>query len=197
MGQKPPAFQFYVKDWISSHLVNQMNMHERGIYITLLAAAWDSDEPGTLPLPVEIAARSARLDPRCLRNFLSKFPRSWREIGSKLVNEKLHQQWLSLSQFQQNASDKGKKGAAARWSSTMPEAMPGDGSASAFAFASANQKKEQPQTPNPPSLSLDQIKTQLKTVGAMPRYAMSERAINDERNRQREALKAKHPRLFA
>ena len=29
-----------------------MNLRQRGVYIDMLAAAWDSDEPGTLPLSV-------------------------------------------------------------------------------------------------------------------------------------------------
>jgi hypothetical protein len=89
---KPPAFQFYAKDWRSSSTVKLMNYHQRGLYIDMLAAAWDSDEPGSLPLPLEIAARSVGCDVRSLRDLLSKFPRCFVQVGSHLVNEKLVEQ---------------------------------------------------------------------------------------------------------
>ena len=73
MALRPPAFQFYAKDWMSSHSVSQMTMHERGIYISLLAAAWESPEPGTLPLPVESTARASGIDVRSLRCFLARW----------------------------------------------------------------------------------------------------------------------------
>jgi len=37
---KPPAFQFYPKDFLSDINVVSMNMEERGIYITLLSICW-------------------------------------------------------------------------------------------------------------------------------------------------------------
>jgi len=37
---KPPAFQFYPKDFLSDINVVAMNMEERGIYITLLSICW-------------------------------------------------------------------------------------------------------------------------------------------------------------
>lgn len=174
MAQKPPAFQFYVKDWRSSATVRRMNFHQRGLYIEMLAASWDSEEPGTLPLPLEIASRSIGCDIRSLRDFLTKFPncfqriegtstgdrldiastsdRSRVEVASKsdryrldvtpiLVNDKMRMQWLETLQYLQMTSDRGRKGAAKRWHSTMQEAMPNgmhnDSSASASASASA------------------------------------------------------------
>ena len=37
---KPPAFQFYPKDFLSDINVSVMSMEERGIYITLLSHCW-------------------------------------------------------------------------------------------------------------------------------------------------------------
>jgi len=105
---KPPAFQFYAKDWLSSPSVRAMSMHLRGIYITVLAAMWDSDEPGTLTLPIEVAAKSAGLDPRSLRDFVSKSPRCLVEIDGKLVNEKLREQAVKYREIS------GKRAEAAR-----------------------------------------------------------------------------------
>jgi hypothetical protein len=184
MAQKPPAFQFYAKDWRSSPTVRRMTLKEEGLYIRMCALAWDSDEPGIISLSEEEICRELRVFSKSLRRFLAKYSSTFCKVDGKYLQSKLHLQWLKYQEIQQKKTGR-------------PYVEGGSASASAFAFASANQKKEQEPTPNPSSLSLDQIKTQLKTVGAMPRYAMSDRAINSERNRQREALKAKHPRLFA
>ena len=41
---KPPAFQFYPKDFLSDINVQMMTMEERGVYITLLCSAWIEGE---------------------------------------------------------------------------------------------------------------------------------------------------------
>lgn len=166
--KKPPAFQFYVKDWLSSSTVRQMSMHHRGVYITMLAAMWDSDEPGTLPLPLNIAARSAGVDPRSLADFMAKYPRCLDEVGSmlgrspvevssmsesvpgdigaKLVNWKLRRQWEELQQYKQELSDAGKRGNEKRWQKSSGGDSGGDSggnrSASAPASASASAKEK-------------------------------------------------------
>jgi hypothetical protein len=161
--QKPPAFLFYVKDWNSSPTVAAMKMHHRGIYATLLAAAWDSEEPGTLPLPLDVAARSARIDIRSLRDFAARYihiavtsardrdeiavrslrdrleidARSLRcfvDLEGKLVNHKLREQWLEILKDRQNQSDAGKKGNIVRWGKSSG----GESGADRFAFASSS-----------------------------------------------------------
>lgn len=193
MPQKPPAFQFYAKDWRSSPNVRRMTLKEEGLYIRLCALAWDSDSPGTITLSDAEICREVRVFSSSLRQFLVKFPTTFRRVGDDLVQSKLHLQWVKYQEIQQKKLGR-------------PYVEGGSASASAFAFASANQNKDQDRTPPPPSLSFDQIKTQLKNVGAMPRYAtfdgdgntvMSDSRMNSERNRQREALKKKLPRLFA
>ena len=41
---RPPAFQFYVKDWLTSRKIAVMDLAQVGAYILLLAACWDSDD---------------------------------------------------------------------------------------------------------------------------------------------------------
>jgi hypothetical protein len=141
MSGKPPSFQFYPKDWISSASASAMSLHERGVYITLLAAAWNSSEPGTLPLPTKATAKAAHLDVRTVKCLLGKWAslknqdrremaersprdradvsaisrRCFVEIDGKLVNEELHDQWMELCQFHENAQGRARKGAEARW----------------------------------------------------------------------------------
>lgn len=40
---RPPAFQFYVKDWLTSRAILLMTPELEGAYIRLLAYCWDSD----------------------------------------------------------------------------------------------------------------------------------------------------------
>lgn len=111
MSRKPPAFQFYAKDWNSSPTIARMSMADRGVFISLLSAAWDTDEPGTLPLPIAITARCARLDIRLVRNFLNKFPTCFEQLNGKLVNKKLHENWTNY----QRISEIKRKSAEARY----------------------------------------------------------------------------------
>jgi hypothetical protein len=96
---KPPAFQFYVKDWRSSSTVRAMSLAEVGVYIQLLAAAWDSEEPGTLPLDPREIGKITGIDPRILRRFFGKYPGTFGEVAGKLRNSKLHEQALIESRI--------------------------------------------------------------------------------------------------
>ena len=138
-----------------------MSFEDRGIYIDLLALAWDSEEPGSLVLPIP------GYNPRTIRSFLLRWPSTFVSTGAerglnltpteaerrlkssrkeserylKFTNLKLKDQWVKMSQFQEKASDRGKKGANARWyrnhASSIEQAMLNDGSASASSSASA------------------------------------------------------------
>jgi hypothetical protein len=141
--KRPPAFQFYAKDWLSSATVRTMSLRHRGVFITVLAAMWNSDEPGTLPLPLEVAARSAGLSIRSLRDFVSNSNRCLVEIDDKLVNLKLRAQWQEMQQRQQAQSDAGKRGNEKRWGKPSGGESGGDRSAPASAPASAFTPKEE------------------------------------------------------
>jgi hypothetical protein len=173
MMKRPPAFQFYARDWLSNTM--GMSMHHRGIYITVRAAMWNCEEPGTLPLPIELAARSAGIDPRSLRDFMAKFPKCFSQIDVEiaetstrlrgeiaetstrshievspmsvpmLVDLQLRAQWEEMQQRKQNLSDAGKRGNAKRWERSSGGDSGGDRSASASASASASSKTKDSQ----------------------------------------------------
>jgi uncharacterized protein YdaU (DUF1376 family) len=137
MGQKPPAFQFYVKDWMTSPTVLRMTHAERGIYVWLLCVSWNGDEPGTLPLPLQLTARCAGLDTRVVKNFLRKYPNSFQKQGNHLINHKLAEQWRDFLEFQ----EKKRLAANVRWHGPTPSTVQThnhvQSPASASAFASA------------------------------------------------------------
>lgn len=41
---RPPSYQLYVKDWLTSRKIAVMNLSQIGAYSLLLAACWDSDD---------------------------------------------------------------------------------------------------------------------------------------------------------
>jgi uncharacterized protein YdaU (DUF1376 family) len=56
---KAYSFYFNASDWLSSQSVKLMSKAERGVYIHLLAIAWGSKQPGTLPASEDQVRRLA------------------------------------------------------------------------------------------------------------------------------------------
>jgi uncharacterized protein YdaU (DUF1376 family) len=75
---KAPAFQFYVKDWLSSADVQVMTPAQEGAYIRLLAYCWDS---GDCSLPDDDAQLAV----------LSRLNEGWFNGGSTTIRRKFHQ----------------------------------------------------------------------------------------------------------
>jgi uncharacterized protein YdaU (DUF1376 family) len=114
---KPPAFQFYAKDWLSSPSVRCMSLCSVGAYIMLLASAWDNEPVATLPDDDEKLRRLARCTPEewagsrdeVMANF-----ESFEEEG-RLVNARLRQQYQELAAYTDTMKGRAKNAAEARW----------------------------------------------------------------------------------
>lgn len=137
---KPPAFQFYAKDWRSSSTVRSMTREQRGDFIDMLAASWDQEEPGTLPLPIELSAKICGISARSLRKFVETFPKLWQIDGDRLVNPKLRAQWEELQQLKRKQADAAKKTNEQYWKRASVSDSVSDRSAPASASASASAK---------------------------------------------------------
>jgi uncharacterized protein YdaU (DUF1376 family) len=88
---KPPAFPFYVKDWLSSPKINLMTPAEEGAYIRLLCYAWE-DQDCSLPDDDAALAQLSRLgnewsngSAKTLRGFFTVHP----HVPGRLVNLRL------------------------------------------------------------------------------------------------------------
>jgi uncharacterized protein YdaU (DUF1376 family) len=105
--QKPPAFQFYAKDWLTGTLT--MSLELRGFYITLLAYQWDhggieSDMPETLAKIAQSDAEKIKvLWPFISKKFHKDRDNIWR-------NSKLKRQWKELIAYRKSQAIKGKRG---------------------------------------------------------------------------------------
>lgn len=127
MAQKPPAFQFYAKDWRSSPTVQSMNHEQRGIYIDILALAWDSETPGIITMSERQICHELRIFSASFRRLLAKFPATLRKVDGKFVQPKLAEQWTKYCALSEK-----RKQAASKCSANAQQAE-----GSAFAVASA------------------------------------------------------------
>ena len=119
---KPPAFQFYVKDWTASPTRQMMSLAGQGAYINLLAVAWDSDPIATIPNQPDKLWKLAGAMPEewtVIKDEVLESFEPFDEDSTRLVNKRLRRQWLELKEFSEMASDRGKKGAAGRWPNTQ------------------------------------------------------------------------------
>jgi hypothetical protein len=86
-----------------------MTRAQKGDAIDSMAASWDQDEPGTLPMPEEHAAKIIGITVKQLTNFRRTFPKFWQLQGDLLVNPKLRSQWGDLQQIKRSQSDAAKR----------------------------------------------------------------------------------------
>lgn len=151
MAAEPsPAFQFYPKDFLTSSTVRLMSMEARGVYITLLAMSWLD---GALPTSVDDLAKLAGCSARKLKKIWPNIANAFTLTDAGYVNIRLEKEREKQRGLKAESSEKGRKGAEARWhghspgiSQPMPEpdatataqAMPDD----SFSIAIADRKEE-------------------------------------------------------
>jgi len=113
MPNKPPAFQFYPKDWLADEKVKLMLLSERGAYITLLAHCWNEGS-----IPDDIGMCSALCDCE-----FSEMESIWPTVRARFLkskrNGRLTHKRLELEKKEQKRkrmerSESGKKSAEKR-----------------------------------------------------------------------------------
>lgn len=149
-AEKPPAFQFYPKDFLSSDAVSLMTTEQIGAYMLLLCHSWL--RPEGLPADTESLARLARVP---AARFTSKvWPGISRSFTANehglLCNPRMERGRHEQETYRAERSQSGKRGAASRWAdkndgsgndSDIAQPIAKNGSSSATAL-------EDP--PNPP-----------------------------------------------
>jgi hypothetical protein len=115
LKQKPPAFQFYVKQWLGDDKVMLMDDDSQGLHIRLMCIAWQQDHPGTIPNEEAVIRRWLRSPSN------SKWKRVWPQIRaawqiSKKNPFKLYSRALLREFRKQRAfSNKQKQNIEKRW----------------------------------------------------------------------------------
>lgn len=159
--RRPPAFQFYARDFLSSKAVRLMTPEARGGYIMLLCHAWLAEEPGILDDDNDALAALSELGNErwraCEAMVRRAFRASSREGRRVLVQDRMVETCQRLlayagiagmggrarmrSMSAAERSELGSKGAQARWSQrdVMPAEMPADASTSSSSSSSLEQ----------------------------------------------------------
>jgi uncharacterized protein YdaU (DUF1376 family) len=107
---KPPAFQFYPKDWLSDDRVQSMTPAQRGAYIDLLCHNWLN---GSLPIDPHDLAHLARVD---YFNFTRMWKKSLRECfvqatrAGRLTNPRLEREREKQRFYAELRAAAGKRG---------------------------------------------------------------------------------------
>jgi uncharacterized protein YdaU (DUF1376 family) len=109
---RPPAFQFYVKDWLTSRKIAVMDLAQVGAYSFLLAACWDSDDC-SLPDDAKTLAALSRMGEQwftdasvLVRACFIPHPKH----PGHLTNERLLKEFHSLLKFRRNKQRAGHIG---------------------------------------------------------------------------------------
>lgn len=82
---KPPAFQFYPKDWLTSEKVMSMTLEQQGAYMNLLCHAWINEG---LPNDDAILARLSGMGDAWLKGGSRLVRGCFKLKGDRLINEK-------------------------------------------------------------------------------------------------------------
>lgn len=113
--QKAPAYSWYPKDYETDEAVKFMTYEQEGIYRRLLDHQWLH---GGIPTDVQqIAKLVPKVSLRKFKQLWPGFADKFQRQGDRLINARLERQRKSQKDFQDSASENGKKGADKRWGS--------------------------------------------------------------------------------
>lgn len=174
MAEKPPAFQFYPKDFLSDDAVSMMTNEQIGAYVLLLSHAWL--KPEGLPLAPSSLAKLAR----CTEKRFAE--QVWPGIADRFVehdghrfNPRLENERAKQDAFREERSRSGKRGAATKYGwlsdgSAIKQPVAKSSSSSAI----CNLQVQEP--PNPPlrggrkltAGELEKARKHIASIGGCP-----------------------------
>ena len=108
---RPPAFQFYAKDWTSSTV--SLSLAAKGTHISLLAWSWDN---GPVPLDLDAIARIVGANPNQFSSVWDEVKSRWNTTNGGRVNARLESERRKQRSFRRLQAAKGRAGAEARLS---------------------------------------------------------------------------------
>ncbi len=108
---KSPAFQFYVKDFLTDDKVAAMNMEARGVYITLLSYCWNNN--GLTTDREELKEMCG--NPINWEKIWKKVGKCFYENSGKLFNKRLDKERIKQGAWKEKSSKGGKESAKIRW----------------------------------------------------------------------------------
>ena len=103
---KPPAFQFYVKDWLTDWRMLTLDFELKCIYMDLLCLTW-LEESTSLPNDIKSLAKICRTSNEKIQQILTLF---FTEKEGKIYSKKLKLQKERLMEIRKERQKAGKKG---------------------------------------------------------------------------------------
>lgn len=114
----PPAFRFYVDDFISDSAVDAMTNEELGIYVRFLCKAWKEDPVGTIPDDDRILANWAKATTATWKKCKAGVLRAFTSGGDGRYHQKrMKVEWEKAKAYHEERSKAGAKGSKSRWQS--------------------------------------------------------------------------------
>jgi hypothetical protein len=163
----PPAFQFYVSDWLSSTSIALMTAYEERGYLRLLAHQWANDDC-SLPNNRKVLLRLALLRREAELDTVLKQFEPHPDRPDKIINRKLFEQRRVLDQFRAERAASGRKGAQKKYGapvssaySSAPRSADGSAYSSALALQSSSSIFNSP-PPTPPQREGREKEAQLR-----------------------------------
>jgi uncharacterized protein YdaU (DUF1376 family) len=116
--QRPPAFQFYAKEFLAG--TTTMSMPAVGAYIRFLAHAWDGNPICSIPADdyslFKLSGADSKEEWNAVKEMvLGKWEEREIDGEKRLVNVRLLAYFKELAEHHKEMSDRGRKGAEARW----------------------------------------------------------------------------------
>jgi uncharacterized protein YdaU (DUF1376 family) len=108
---KPPAFQFYPRDWVMSTRI--LTPEQRGIYLDLLCFGWDM-ENGLPSEPAELAALVGMTPPKFRKVWAVISSRFYQDEAGRWRNERQEEQKAELEQLRAKRRAAGRASAEQR-----------------------------------------------------------------------------------
>ncbi len=109
---KPPAFQFYPKDWLSDINVIRLTSAQRGVYINLLCVCWlEGSIPSDRVAIASLFRDCSEQDAATVAQLFDADPAD----PAKLIHKRLEKERVKQCQYRKCQSQNGLRGAKVRW----------------------------------------------------------------------------------
>ncbi len=112
---RKPWFPFWVDDFWQDESVQAMSLEEVGLYLRLLSHQW---REGSIPSDTDRLARICNLDASDMARLWPSISQCFKQVGAdqdRLANPRLLAIWEGQTTVHQRLSERGRKGAQARW----------------------------------------------------------------------------------
>lgn len=93
MKKKKPWFAFYAADFMDDEKVATMSERACGVYIRMLARAWQSDDPGTLPSDPQKIIRMISTTEAIWQEVEQSVMRCWVVKGDRIHQPRMVEEW--------------------------------------------------------------------------------------------------------